>query len=350
MLGELDEIRRLKEWATPFRRHPDQAFGLGEADAEILRRPDGSCLVVKMDGISEEATLGLIRDPADLGAFAVHACLSDLAAAGADPLGALDSVVFPDAFDAAARDAFFRGLKAGLEDCATPLLGGDTGSGSEFHAQIVAIGTARAPIGRAGLREGDILYTTGLAGRGTALLASRLPPWSQTRLARDYRRFNPRARLRESKTMRDFASACLDTSDGFLNGCDLLARTSGARLVIDVGFRELLGTDLAACADECGVPLWSLLAGEFGDYELIFGVPAASEAAFLDRARADGWAPLRLGRVEAGEAALLLHTPDGGRKPYDAARVRNLVPLFTSDLPAYLERFFAAGREQGLLL
>ena len=74
-------------------RSLDQANGLGESDAELLRLPGTDLLLaITTDAIVEEIEAGLYRDPYLIGWMTVMSSASDLAAVGADPLGILSLI------------------------------------------------------------------------------------------------------------------------------------------------------------------------------------------------------------------------------------------------------------------
>lgn len=166
--------------------------------------------------------------------------LSDLAAAGADPVGLLVSYVLPGDLGV---DQFER-LVSGVDDCCvahgTQVLGGNLGDGPDVHLTATAIG--RCPPGmrlsRKGARAGDVLllvgtpgylWATALARRGYAQL-----PEAEADVLFE-RALQPRAQTRASHALarRGLVRAGLDLSDGLFAGVNILCDANGLGAVVD---------------------------------------------------------------------------------------------------------------------
>jgi thiamine-monophosphate kinase len=221
------------------------------------------------------------QDPADVAWKLVAANMSDLAAKGAEPIGALLGYML------GADDArFLRGLEEALMHYGAPLLGGDTVSGPGPQVLgLTALGRAtHQPVpSRAGARAGDVLYITGPVGAAMLGLEA-LRSGRGDSMA--YRR--PRALLAEGKALAPHVSAMMDVSDGLLLDAARIARASGVTLAI-VGRSVPIATPEDRRAE-------ALRWGD--DYQLLF------------TARAEVVLPLpalRIGTVEeARDAPLLL--------------------------------------------
>jgi len=140
---EFDAIRALA------RTLGSAGSGIG-GDCAELRVPDGETLCVSVDSSVENVHFKRSWLTAEeIGYRAAAAALSDLAAAGARPLGALLAIGVPDAL----RDEFLpvgRGVGAALRDVGAALIGGDTTRAGELTVSVTVLGSAVRPLRRSG--------------------------------------------------------------------------------------------------------------------------------------------------------------------------------------------------------
>lgn len=276
---EFDAVRALLERWGP------AAVGIGD-DGALLDVPPGSRLVVSTDTTVEDVHFreGWLT-AREIGWRAAMAALSDLAAMGATPLGALFALTVPARW----RDSL-GALAEGLGDAAvhsrTPIVGGDVTDGDRLALGITVLGHAVRPLKRAGAKPGDTLYVTGkLGGPGAALGA-----WEQgaTPSAEARARFaRPVARITAGEWVaRQGAHAAIDLSDGLSGDVAHLAAASGVRCVLDLDRIPTLG-DIE--------PEDALVSGE--EYELLIADPGLDLEAFRMETGVELTA---IGRVEAG--------------------------------------------------
>jgi thiamine-monophosphate kinase len=253
--AEFDAIRAmLHEWGP-------RASGIGD-DAAVLDVPSGQRLVVSTDASFEGVHFRREwLSGQEIGARAVTAALSDLAAMAAAPLGLLLALGVPESWQQE-LDEIARGVGHAAGDADCPIVGGNLTRARELSLTITVLGAAERPLRRDAAREDDIVFVTGrLGGSGAALhalQAGRVPD------AEHMSRFaSPRARLREARWLAAAgARAAIDVSDGL--GADLthLARASGVTIELEV--------DRIPCVD--GIqPADALASGE--EYELVAAVP-----------------------------------------------------------------------------
>jgi thiamine-monophosphate kinase len=278
-----------------FPRHPDQLNQLFEADAEIinLENRSGKFLVIKTDGIHEEIRQKLYEDPWLIGWMTITAPLSDLAATGAAPIGMLLSLVLPADFNQHWLNEFKKGIRDALTAYDTFILGGDTNFDSTFSSAATAVALQDStPLTRKGIQPGHNLYVSGLMGLGNAFAYAKF--FDNKRKIH----YQPFARLKEMKMLRGFASACMDTSDGFFPALASLSSVNHTGFDISVPLDSLLHHDANKLALEEGLPAWMLLAGPHGDYELLFTIPDDKLPAFESACKASAWQPFYLGRAK----------------------------------------------------
>ena len=164
-MRETDVIARLRTFATD-----PAARGLLD-DAALL---DG--LVITHDSIAEGVHFLPFDPPASVGWKLVAVNLSDLAAKGASPAGALLSLAISG--DGEWEAEFLTGVEAACESYALPLIGGDTIAMPEGAPRVLgltAIGRAGRHVpARAGGEPGDALWVIGTLGDSVVGLAQLL--------------------------------------------------------------------------------------------------------------------------------------------------------------------------------
>ncbi len=220
MNGELDFIESLRALAT----HP-AARGL-EDDAAVLE-VGNETLIITHDAMVEGVHFLPDQDMSDVGWKLAATNLSDLAAKGAVPVGALLSYSL-----GADRERFIAGLSDALDRFELPLLGGDTvSSNGPRHFGMTAIGRAsHTPVpSRSGARSGDAVYVTGAVG--AAMLgfeALRDQTGADSSLFR-----RPIPLIEQGRLLAPFVSAIMDVSDGLLLDASRIAAASGVSVNID---------------------------------------------------------------------------------------------------------------------
>ena len=153
---------------------------------------------------------------------AVGASLSDVAAMGAHPIAAVAVYAAPS-FESEQLIAFVDGAREVCAAAGTEYVGGDLDGNPEFSAATAAIGRTESPIRRSGADPGDVICVTGTLGRSAAALA--LFADGKTERANDLFRFEPR--IAAGRVLSPYASAMMDSSDGFARSLHQLAEASG---------------------------------------------------------------------------------------------------------------------------
>lgn len=277
-------------------------------DAAVLTI-GGATLVLTHDMIVEGVHFLPDDPPEDVAWKLVAVNLSDLAAKGARPIGALLGYTLgEEAWD----EAFVAGLGTALGGFGAGLLGGDTVAGRPGAGRalgMTAIGEAAGPVpSRAGVRAGDQLWVSGSigdAGAGLRVLRGELA--ASPALVERYR--NPRPRLEAGIALAPLVSAMMDVSDGLLIDAARMAAASGVRLTVELGAVPLSEAWLAALGSGRAARLEAAAAGD--DYELLFAAAPERAAEILALADALG---LPLGRIGAAGRGAGLRLVDGGEE------------------------------------
>ena len=119
-----------------------EAFGLRD-DAAVLDVPGGGPLVVSVDSVVEDVHVDLsVCSPGDVGWKALMGALSDLAAMGAAPVGALVALCVPGG---SGEGELALGVMAGVAEASgasgCPVLGGDVSGAGELVVAVTVLGT-----------------------------------------------------------------------------------------------------------------------------------------------------------------------------------------------------------------
>jgi thiamine-monophosphate kinase len=303
-VNERDFITSLKGFA-----HHPAARGLAD-DAAVLE-VGGTCLVLTHDMIVEGIHFLPDDPPADVAWKLVAANLSDLAAKGAAPLGALLGYSLSD--DEWDRD-FAGGLGEALGAFGMALLGGDTvamPNGAPRTFGLTAIGRASGPVpSRAGAKAGDHLWVTGTIGDAGAGLRSLLGEIEGAEgLVERYR--NPRPRIEAGQLLAPLVTAMMDVSDGLLLDALRMAQASGLAVEIELGSIPLSEGHVISLGEDCAARLAAATAGD--DYELLFAAPPGLATELLALGEQLGLPFSRIGSFDAGSAIRLVE--DGKDMP-----------------------------------
>jgi thiamine-monophosphate kinase len=252
----------------------DDAAVLGPGHGRILLTTDLSVAGVHAD----LALIGLD----DLGWRALAAAVSDVAAMGGRPDGAVVAVAGPPTTD---LDLLYDGIARAAEAHGCPVVGGDLSTSGDLVVAVTVTGHVDGgpgPVLRSGAGPGDALLVTGPLGAGAAGLrvlragGAALGTGPGVRSGEDLQAVmahrRPWARLAEGETARGAgATAMIDVSDGLLADLGHVADASG------VGYRlEEVPVAPGATIDE------ALGGGE--DYELVVATPdpVGLRSAFVD--------------------------------------------------------------------
>ncbi|MCP4908243.1 MAG: thiamine-phosphate kinase [bacterium] len=244
----------------------DWALGIGD-DAAILSTRRGEELVFSTDAQVEGVHFRFGREtPRTIGRRALAVNLSDLAAMGARPVGALMSLSAPSDASVSVFDGVIAGFvdEARRFDC--PLVGGNLSSAGEWSLDVTVIGRCRkgGALRRRGLGPGDGLYVTGMLG--AAALARLRADRAGTRLTRV-----PTPRLEAGQALVGLPGTrgCIDLSDGLATDLDHLLAADGWGADIDpASLPRARGFD-RGCRD-LGLDPLGVIAGGGEDYELLF--------------------------------------------------------------------------------
>ena len=290
-MRERDFIERLRRIATA-----PEARGLLD-DVAVL---DG--LVVSHDSIAEGVHFLSKDPPSSVGWKLVAVNLSDLAAKGAAPAGALLSLSLSG--DGSWESEFLTGVEHACESYGLALIGGDTialpeGAPRVLGMTVIGRAGARVP-DRAGL-PGDLLWLVGTVGDAAAGLAQLRAAASATGPLVDIFR-RPVPQLGAGQVLAPHAHAMMDVSDGLLLDALRMAQASGCAISITLDELPLSGAFAAGWGSDLDARLFAATGGD--DYALLAALSPEIDAATLSLPQ--GTRISRVGSLSAGDPKVSL--------------------------------------------
>jgi len=244
-------------------------------DAEAIRYL-GKNIVATTDMLTEGDDFPPGMPYEAIGWKAVSASLSDLAAAGAKPLGVLMAWGLPRIMPEEGAQLIARGMAKCARAHKTRVLGGDLNEAETITLCGTAIGIARYPLRRGNAKPGDLLAATGALG---ASAAGYLLYWSKKERKipaeeKMLQKFNfPLARtaMMEELNAKGLVRAATDISDGFSSAVYNICNESGTGALVEYigipmedGFEEF-------CRKSGKQPFELLNLG--CDYEIVASIP-----------------------------------------------------------------------------
>ncbi len=275
------------------------AFGL-ENDTAIYSPPEGCDLVITKDVMIEGVHFPEGEAPGVIAQRLLRSNLSDLAAAGAKPVGYLLGLMAKETIGESWLKAFAAALKQDQEEFGIRLMGGDTTSVSNSLCwSLTAIGAVEAGRGltRQGASKGDLICVSGTigdAGLGLKCLTGKIE--RDEFLIGRFQKPEPRLALGQGLT--GIASAVIDISDGLALDLENLCRASGVGAKVHLERAPLSGPAKKYAAGDQQKLIELLTAGD--DFELLFAVPVEKADQIPKLAKTAGLPIPVLGEITGG--------------------------------------------------
>jgi thiamine-monophosphate kinase len=286
-------------------------------DAAVIQPERGTFDVLTTDAQVEGIHFDRRFVPPDaIGHRALAVNLSDLAAMGASPRGALLSLALPPALDVADFEQLVEGVLTVAAAHRVALIGGNiTQTSGPLMVDVTAIGAVRPRkvLTRAGARPGDGVYVTGSLGEAAVgLQRLRAGDNGMDSCVSRYLRPQPRVRAGMLLGRNRAASSCMDISDGLADCVRQVADASGVGITLDASGIPIPAEVAEAQRRRGGDPLEPALSGG-DDYELFFTVKPAHQGRLRAVCQQLGDLPItRIGVVTKGRD-LLVREKDGTR-------------------------------------
>lgn len=302
-IGEFGLIERLKAL--------DVVRGIGD-DCAVITPPDGRDLVMSADALIEDVHFRhKWTSWRDLGYKSMAVNLSDIAAMGATPHGALVTLGLRADTDADDVMAFYDGAAEVLIPLGAAIVGGDiVASPTATSISVTAYGSIAhgAAALRSGARVGDGVWVTGTLGDSAAgLLLLDGGHADFPALVSRHSRPSSRVEAASSLIVTCAVHAMMDISDGLAGDVGHLCRESGLGVVIDETALPISDDLRAACVRfGWSVQALAIYGGE--DYELLFTLASSADPPMI------GVPVTRIGVVQA-EPGVRLRDADGSVTP-----------------------------------
>ena len=322
-LGEFALLARLQQRLKQADA-PPVVRGIGD-DCAVLRPVEGHDLLVTTD--TQEEGVHFQRDwstPEDIGWRCLAVNVSDIAAMGGVPLGAVVALSLPQTLAVAFVEAMYDGLSALAEAYDCPVIGGNLSKSSErLSVTITVLGSAPrdGAVYRASARAGDGIWVTGDLGGAKAGLEALIHPQAVAGLPTDVvlsRYRCPRPRLREALFLRQHgARSLIDLSDGLSSDLAHICEASGVGAWLHADHIPI-STETRRVADALGLDALTMALHGGEDFELCLTAPPDT-AALLEQSFHNQFdCPLTcIGVIQAG-AGVTLHHPDGSEESLTA--------------------------------
>jgi thiamine-monophosphate kinase len=323
-VGEFGLIRRIKDLLEREGVKSERvSLGIGDDTASFLPRPGYELLVTCDCMVEDRHYLSRYITPFDLGRRAMTLNISDIGAMGGKPLYALISLGLKAEMPVRDVEEMYRGFLSELNPFGGSIIGGNlTGSGNGMFIDITLIGEVQEGKGvrRSGAREGDAILVTGYPGQAAAGLQLLLRSPDDAALLRHalvkiYNTPSHRAQLGEAIAHTGYATAMVDTSDGFLGDLGHICEESGVGAEI-FDARIPVSKDVQEAALLLGSDPHAFFLGESDDYELVITC-RPEHVDFLRSVSAECCGALltEVGRITAPGHGIALALPDGEIRP-----------------------------------
>ena len=302
MPSEFDIIRQYFSPSSITQPRNDVVLGIGD-DAAILdlaEHHNHQQLVQSVDTLIPDVHFPIETSPEDIAYKALAVNLSDMAAMGAEPAWFTLALTLPSS-DESWLKAFSESLSSIANQYKVQLIGGDTTSGPLCISITI---NGFVPIGKALTRKTaqvtDKVYVSGTIGDAALALAA----WQGLCLLReesiDYlnRKLNrPKPQIELGLLLRDYASSCIDISDGLI--ADLEHITENSDVGATIFFEKISVSkefDLNLSDESLIIPL--VLSGG-DDYELCFTIPETMQKEFEQQAKENKFSVTHIGEIES---------------------------------------------------
>ena len=223
-----NEFSLINRYFKKLTAQQDVVVGIGD-DAAILKPKEGHQLALATDTL-----VASVHFPHEANAFQVATrslCvnLSDMAAMGATPKWFTLALTLPKQLATTDwLEDFSQGLAEVAKQYKVALVGGDTTAGP-LTISITVAGELPAGEGlcRGGAQEGDSIYVSGTLGDGAAGLfqLTHNPKTISERLLQRF--YAPQPQIDLGKSLREYATACIDISDGLIADLGHICTASG---------------------------------------------------------------------------------------------------------------------------
>ena len=272
-----NEFSLINRYFKKLTAQQDVVMGIGD-DAAILAPTEGHQLALATDSLVASVHFPEQANGYQVATRSLCVNLSDMAAMGATPKWFTLALTLPQQLTTSDwLQDFSQGLAEVAKQYNVALVGGDTTAGPLTISITVA---GELPVGealcRGGAQVGDSIYVSGTLGDGAAclLVLTQNPETISERLLQRF--YFPQPQIALGEGLRNFASACIDISDGLVADLGHICKASDLGAAIK---SDLLPIHSELKDNQSNQVLeWALTGGD--DYQLCFTIPESKQAAF----------------------------------------------------------------------
>lgn len=342
-LGEFPLIARLQQYVHTGPA-PHIVRGIGD-DCAVVRATTDADLLLTTDTQEEDVHFRRAwATPQDIGWRCLAVNVSDIAAMGGTPLGAVVALSVPPSLEVVFVEKLYEGMQELATTYGCPIIGGNISKSDERLAVTITV-LGEVPHGQGAYRDGaqigDEVWVTGDLGGAKAGLEALLHPEAVAALptaqvlAR-YRR--PRPRLREAQYLRQHGvlHSLLDISDGLSSDLGHICEASGVGAQLWAMFLPV-STEVQHIAQALHTdPLFFVLHGG-EDFELCFTTAPGALVRLHETFESTFQCPLTcIGTIHPGPGIMTLCHADGTQQPltahgYDHFRTPTTTGVQSSD-------------------
>jgi thiamine-monophosphate kinase len=200
--------------------------------------------------------------------------LSDLAAAGAQPLGLLTSLTLTNDMTITDLERLLDGIDDCCNACSTHVIGGNLKEGSTTNLQATAIGVCNQQtcVSRVGCHENDLIVIIGDLGMfwaGVLAVKNKIPLRQVKKkiLLRNILTPTPKVKVAMELAQHGILTACIDNSDGLYPS--LLQLSEANNLQMYLSFNNIIfNEEVYEVSRLCDVDPLKLSLG-WGDWQLV---------------------------------------------------------------------------------
>ena len=274
------EFSIIRQYFSPSVERSDVILGIGD-DAAILKIPEGYELVQSVDTLVSGVHFPEETSPQDIAYKALAVNLSDMAAMGAEPSWFTLAITLPDDNEEWLK-AFSESLSSLSKKHNVQLIGGDTTYGPLCISITI---NGFVPVGKSltryNAKVSDKIYVSGTLGdaalallewQGQCLLSDVSIDYLKNKLNR------PEPKIELGLLLRDYASACIDISDGLLSDLGHVTNKSNVGASIDFSHVPRSNEFNSNLTDDDLILPLVLSGGD--DYELCFTIPEDKQHEF----------------------------------------------------------------------
>lgn len=311
-LGEFGLIKHLTKSLVPSQTWP---LKIGD-DAAVLKLTGSHYQIFTHDLCLENVHFlaDSLTDLADAGWKSLAVNLSDVAAMGATPLGAVVGLGIPPKASVDEVEALYKGLKQCAKKFACPVVGGDTNtSKSGWVIAVSVLGKCKQkPKRRQGAKSGDSLWVTGALGaaalgweiRKRKTFIKNLTALEKT-FCKRHARPTPRLAWGEKLGARPWVTSLMDVSDGLAGDLKHLSKASHVGFELQVASLPKL-KGFSRLAKKLSLKEESLMLSGGEDYELLFTVRRGQEKRAADYFKQQGIIAAPIGRATVVKKIIFL--------------------------------------------